>query len=157
MRIKILTLSFSSKLQDFDTKALDYFVADKEIHGIENHFFSHNQQPYLTLIIHYYAPSLPKTTGDSPKNSSENDPRKQLSEEQWPLYETLRQWRNERSKSDGVPNYQVFKNQVLVDLVKKRPDSINQLKEVSGIGQAKVEKYGSELLVFFNKEETFSS
>ena len=139
-----MTLSFSSKLQDFDTKVLDQFLADKELHQTNEHFFFHNGQPYLTLVI-YYSSTL-KTGSDPTASSPENDPQKQLSEEQWPLYETLRQWRNERGKRDGVPNYQVFKNQVLVDLVKQRPHSISQLKEISGIGQTKAEKYAQDLL-----------
>jgi hypothetical protein len=37
MRIKIMTLSFSGKLGDFDTIALNSFLADKEVSKVEQH------------------------------------------------------------------------------------------------------------------------
>ncbi|MGK5095044.1 hypothetical protein WDW89_23920 [Deltaproteobacteria bacterium TL4] len=36
MQIKIVTLSFSTKLQDFDSQALDSFIADKELSQVEH-------------------------------------------------------------------------------------------------------------------------
>ena len=139
-----MTLSFSSRLADFDTAALDLFLADKEVLNIEHHFFEVGQKPFLTLLIHYEA--TVKTGGAAMNSKSDVDPKSLLSDEEWPLYETLRQWRNERAKEDGIPSYTIFKNAVLVDLVKKRPSTLTQLQTISGIGQNKAAKYGDALL-----------
>lgn len=139
-----MTLSFSSRLGDFDTSALESYLADKEVIRIEHHFFEVGQKPFLTLLIHCET-ALKK--GDVAANSKpEVDPKSLLSDEEWPLYETLRQWRNEVAKEEGIPNYTIFKNAVLVDLVKKRPSSLAQLQTISGIGQNKAGKYGESLL-----------
>ncbi|MCP4751202.1 MAG: hypothetical protein GY866_09930 [Proteobacteria bacterium] len=155
MRIKIMTLSFSSRLGDFDTTALESFLADKEISKIDHHFFEHHQKPFLTVVLQY-EPAVKLRSVEPGKNAgakSEADPKNLLTEAEWPLFETLRQWRNERAKQDGIPHYSVFKNQVLVDLVKKRPSTLAQLQTVSGIGQNKAAKYGESLLAMVAPKE----
>ena len=62
------------------------------------------------------------------------------------LHEALRQWRKARSTADGVPAYVVFADRTLDDLVARRPTSFPELLACHGIGPAKVENYGDELL-----------
>ena len=62
------------------------------------------------------------------------------------LNEALRQWRKARSTADGVPAYVVFADRTLDDLVARRPTSFPELLACHGIGPAKVENYGDELL-----------
>ena len=62
------------------------------------------------------------------------------------LHEALRQWRRARSTADGVPAYVVFADRTLDDLVARRPTTFPELLACHGIGPAKVENYGDELL-----------
>lgn len=62
------------------------------------------------------------------------------------LHEALRQWRKARSTADGVPAYVVFADRTLDDLVARRPTTFPELLACHGIGPAKVENYGDELL-----------
>ena len=144
-----MTLSFSPRLRDFDTTPLDSFLADKDICHLKDHFFTHNGEPFLTLIIQYNV--VGKQTkfhysSDQEAKSTRVDPKELLSDEQWPLFETLRQWRRERGKQEGIPLYLVFKNQELIELIQKRPASMAQLQTIPGIGKAKAAKYGEEIL-----------
>ena len=63
-----------------------------------------------------------------------------------PLFNTLRQWRNEKSKKDGVPPYIILNNKQLAEISQRRPQSKYDLMKVEGIGKAKVEKYGDDIL-----------
>ncbi len=62
------------------------------------------------------------------------------------LREALQAWRLERSRADGVPAYVVFNNKTLDDLVARRPTDYAELRACMGIGPAKVENYGDDLL-----------
>jgi HRDC domain/UvrD-like helicase C-terminal domain len=62
------------------------------------------------------------------------------------LRDALQGWRLERSRSDDVPAYVVFNNKTLDDLVARRPSSYAELRACVGIGPAKVEAYGDDLL-----------
>jgi DNA helicase-2/ATP-dependent DNA helicase PcrA len=63
-----------------------------------------------------------------------------------PLYDRLRQWRKARAQADGVPAYVVFPDTTLTALVAARPLSRKELLAVSGVGPAKMDLYGGELL-----------
>ena len=62
------------------------------------------------------------------------------------LRAALQAWRLDRSRADGVPAYVVFNNKTLDDLVARRPADYAQLRACVGIGPAKVENYGDDLL-----------
>ncbi len=63
-----------------------------------------------------------------------------------PMFEALRAWRLERAKADGVPAYVVFHDRTLEEIARQRPGSEGELGAVSGIGPAKLERYGSDVL-----------
>ena len=63
-----------------------------------------------------------------------------------PLLERLRRWRLERSKADGVPAYVVFHDSTLAEIADRKPSSRLELLDVPGIGPAKLDRYGDEVL-----------
>ncbi|WP_256327770.1 DNA helicase RecQ [Nitrosospira sp. Nl5] len=62
------------------------------------------------------------------------------------LWEHLRAWRTETAKKHGVPAYVVFHDATLSELVRLRPQTESELREVPGIGARKLERYGNDLL-----------
>ena len=64
-----------------------------------------------------------------------------------PVFQALKAWRLERAKRDGVPAYVIFHDTTLQEIAEASPGSIVQLAHISGVGPAKLERYGSEVLV----------
>ncbi|HEX2293729.1 MAG TPA: HRDC domain-containing protein, partial [Actinomycetota bacterium] len=64
-----------------------------------------------------------------------------------PVYQALKAWRLERAKRDGVPAYVIFHDTTLQEIAEAAPRSIVQLSHISGVGPAKLERYGNEVLV----------
>ena len=65
---------------------------------------------------------------------------------QTPAVQALREWRRERAREDEVPAYVVFNDRTLAELVARTPQTLAELAAVPGIGPAKLERYGAELL-----------
>ncbi len=63
-----------------------------------------------------------------------------------PLFEALRHWRRERAVGDGVPPYVVFHDSTLAEIATRRPRTLADLRAISGIGPAKLERYGDDVL-----------
>ena len=63
-----------------------------------------------------------------------------------PLVAELRAWRSQRAREDGVPAYVVLHDATLRELAACRPRSTAELAAVKGVGPAKLDRYGSELL-----------
>jgi DNA helicase II / ATP-dependent DNA helicase PcrA len=62
------------------------------------------------------------------------------------LVERLRTWRRERAHADDVPAFVVFSDATLIDLATRRPTDRGGLLAVHGVGPAKADRYGSDLL-----------
>jgi DNA helicase-2/ATP-dependent DNA helicase PcrA len=66
--------------------------------------------------------------------------------EQTPTVQALREWRLARARADEVPAYVVFNDRTLAELAAREPRTLAELAAVPGIGPAKLERYGPELL-----------
>lgn len=62
------------------------------------------------------------------------------------LFERLRDWRRQRAADESVPAFVVFTDATLQLLAEHQPTSVPGLLRISGIGAAKVERYGDDLL-----------
>ena len=62
------------------------------------------------------------------------------------LWEKLRQWRGATAKAGGVPAYVVFHDATLAEIARARPQSEGELARISGVGAAKLARYGPALL-----------
>jgi DNA helicase-2/ATP-dependent DNA helicase PcrA len=66
--------------------------------------------------------------------------------EQTPTVQALREWRLARARADEVPAFVVFSDRTLAELAARSPRTLAELAAVPGIGPAKLERYGAELL-----------
>jgi DNA helicase-2/ATP-dependent DNA helicase PcrA len=68
-----------------------------------------------------------------------------------PTVKALKEWRRERAKTDGVPAFVVFHDTTLEEIARRRPRQLWELAKVSGVGPAKLERYGGEVLATLGK------
>ncbi len=150
IQVKIFTLPFNSQLGIFDDQEFNQFVKDKELVSVNDYLFQRDEMPYLTLVVKYKQSFL--TTEVTPnrkafdQSKGHEEWRKLLDDNSMPLFNTLRQWRSEKSRKDGVPPYIVLNNKQLAEICQRRPQSKYDLMKVDGVGKAKAEKYGDEIL-----------
>jgi ATP-dependent DNA helicase RecQ len=69
-----------------------------------------------------------------------------LDDDERDLFERLRVLRRELADEAGVPAYIVFGDKVLLEMVARRPTTARELLQVPGVGEAKLERYGSAFL-----------
>jgi ATP-dependent DNA helicase RecQ len=62
------------------------------------------------------------------------------------LFTALRNWRSTVAREHGVPAYVILHDATLEGIVAARPQSLDQLRSVSGIGDKKLERYGDALI-----------
>ena len=63
-----------------------------------------------------------------------------------PAVLALKAWRRQRAAGDGVPAYVVFQDRTLEAIAERRPASLADLAAIGGVGPAKLERYGRDVL-----------
>jgi len=73
-------------------------------------------------------------------------PAPEISAEEEPLWEALRKRRAELAAEARVPPYVIFHDSTLKEFARTRPQTLDAMLDVHGVGQAKLERYGSAFL-----------
>jgi ATP-dependent DNA helicase RecQ len=63
-----------------------------------------------------------------------------------PLFEKLREWRAGVAREQSVPAYIIFGDATLRGIALSKPQTLDQLGEISGVGEKKLDAYGAALL-----------
>jgi superfamily II DNA helicase RecQ len=152
MHVHIITLRFNAALEAFDETPLREFVKDKHLLSIRDHFFTRHEIPYLALVLTYEQQEKGTASAKNSKTADESW-RKMIQEPDLPLFNTLRSWRAELAKKDGIPPYIICTNRQLAEIVNLKPQSLAGFQRIDGFGNKKVEKYGKAMLSFFRTEK----
>ena len=102
------------------------------------------------------APSRPSATRARTPKPSTNKPKgtrqrashypDSIDANDHPLFDALRAWRSERSKSADVPAFVVCNDHTLAEITRLKPSTPVELLRVNGMGEIKVSKFGDEIL-----------
>lgn len=63
-----------------------------------------------------------------------------------PLWYLLKAKRTELAREQGVPPYVIFHDSTLLEILNRRPSNIDEMSQISGVGQAKLDRYGDAFL-----------
>ena len=80
------------------------------------------------------------------RSRSESRRDAQISSAHRALWEALRQLRRNLAETQGVPAYVIFHDATLMEMAEQRPQNRQQLAQISGVGDRKLEAYGEEFL-----------
>ena len=80
--------------------------------------------------------------GASPKKSNHEV----ASSAEEKLFIALKAQRTELAREQGVPPYVIFHDSTLLEMMKQTPTTLAQFERLSGVGQAKLEKYGQQFI-----------
>jgi ATP-dependent DNA helicase RecQ len=69
-----------------------------------------------------------------------------VSDEDAPLLSALKAKRRALAEAAGVPAYIVFNDRTLIEMAETRPETLDQMARISGVGAKKLERYGAEFL-----------
>jgi DNA helicase-2/ATP-dependent DNA helicase PcrA len=69
-----------------------------------------------------------------------------------PAFSALRAWRLERARADAVPAFVIFHDSTLQKIAAGYPKTLAELAKLPGVGPAKLERYGDEVLRVLARE-----
>jgi ATP-dependent DNA helicase RecQ len=95
-------------------------------------------QSFRTILRKQVQPKVSKK-----RQADENVP---LNSEAENRFQLLKQWRRQKSLELDIPAFIVFSDRTLRNVALANPQRLEALRSIHGIGEAKIEEYGSEVL-----------
>jgi len=62
------------------------------------------------------------------------------------LFQHLKEWRFRKAKEQGLAQFQILHQQVLIQIAVNLPDNRTDLKKIKGVGKKTLKKYGEDIL-----------
>jgi superfamily II DNA helicase RecQ len=133
---------------DWAERELNTFLAGHRVLAVDRHWVDQGENSFWAVWVDY----LDSTTESSPRGLATSDSKKKvdykvvLSPDDFAVFAQLRVLRKELAAEDGVALYNVFTNEQLAQIVQSHTRTLEDLKGISGIGQARIDKYGARVL-----------
>ncbi len=153
--LKIVTLPFDEKMEEFEQEKLERVLGNVQILKYQAELVKMEGKYYWTAFVE--CEKADKFDKNSEKDNFTQDVKEfkeanknymeYLTEDEMELYKILKEWRAGEAQLLGYPPYIIASNQLLSDIVKTNPKSIEELSQLKGMGKRKVRDYGEEILL----------
>ncbi len=123
---------------------LNRFIRSVRVITTHREFVSDGRNSFWGMAVEYLKDGLKEDTAESGKKKI--DYKEILSPEDFAVFSKLRDWRKTAAAREDIPIYAVMTNEQLAKIAEKRIVTKTGLKEVEGIGEARVKKYGEAVI-----------
>ncbi len=125
-------------------ETLNLFTASVRVATIERRLIEDGQNSFWAICVDYFA--SPQTRPARPSGREKVDYREILPDGEFAVYAKLRALRKQLAEREGVPAYALFTNEQMSAMVQGRVSTIESLKAIPGVGEARIEKYAGAFL-----------
>lgn len=124
-------------------------LSDKEMEELARCYLDMGQENELDYLEKYDIYRQDSPEEDIPALAKEEEEDQDIDMER--LIEDLKAFRWNTSQAERIKPYYIFNNNQMMDLIDKYPADLEQLKNVSGFGDVKIQKYGQEIIAILDK------
>jgi len=123
---------------------LNLFLRSHSILAVHREWVENGDASFWAFCVQFQDAAMPfaKSSRVGPKI----DYKEILTEAQFTLYVKLRDKRKQIAERDGLPVFAVFTNEQLAAMATGPARTAADLKSIPGIGEGRVEKFGTEIL-----------
>lgn len=137
-----------AKIKELDAKVQDVELSQKNMEEIANSLLEKNMEErsdyakkYEELLAKMESnvepvPEVVKMITEEPKVENNKEE----------IVKKLKAFRLEQSRKEKIKPYYIFNDAQMEDIIEKNPQTKEELLQISGFGNVKVEKYGEEII-----------
>ncbi len=141
---------FTVPIQDSGTAEteLNGFLRSHRVLSVDRRWVEQGASSFWSFCIDY----LEHASGGPGQSRAGSPPRGKvdykdvLSPEEFAVFARLREVRKEIAAVEAVPVYTIFTNEQLAQMVQAKAADRAALEKISGVGDARIEKYGARML-----------
>jgi len=129
---------------------INRFLAGHKVLEVEQQFFQNEKGACWSFCVRYLANAVLDTSGSF---KGKKDYRALLPEHVFHIFSSLREIRKQLANEDAVPAYAVFTDEELASIASLSLLSLDQMRQIKGIGDKKIEKYGKSLVTIYEQKK----
>ncbi len=150
MKTKHFYIRLDNEHLQQDEVLLNSFLQSVTVTQTAAHFSPSGNSGFWSILVFY--DELPDTEEQQTRKRDKKPPYDPsiLSEEEKSRYEALRVWRAATAQKVNVANFIIASNAVLGAIAQSNPTTKEELYNVKGLGEMKIEKYGEDILEVLN-------
>lgn len=135
------------QINEWAERELNTFVANHRVLSVDRRWVDEGRNSYWAILVDYLdSPEPGREKAEGRKAKPRIDYREILSPEDFEVFARLRTLRKEIADEEGVQLYAIFTNEQLAQAVQRRVATKEQLQNIPGIGEMRVQKYGDRIL-----------
>ena len=138
MKVKVFKIRITDEFLTADQALINDFLAQHEI--------VHTNSKLIEDEINYCSVLTSYKKGKEISGKAVPITEEELSQEEIIIYNKLKDWRSEKARESQLPSYIIFHNAHLMSIAKYKPNNLDDLEQINGLGKSKVEKYGIEII-----------
>jgi len=120
------------------------FLRSHRVLAVKKEFVPDGENSFWSFCVEHLDHTAGGAGGDG--KAPKVDYKETLSEAEFVVFSRLREWRKSVAEREAIPVYAVLTNEQLAQMVRKKANDLAALREIEGVGEAKVEKHGEALL-----------
>lgn len=142
MKIKVFSIGLKAEMLEKDQRVLNEFLTTVTFKKSSTQFVEKGN--YWSVLVHYDDNEITKPASLERKSFED------LSIKDQQVYLYLKEWRTNKAEKLQQKNYMICHNSELIDLAMYKPSNLDELQQIKGFGQQKVEKFGDDILAILN-------
>ena len=145
MQIKVFHIRLSKEHFQTDQDTINSFLSSVTVKKTATELVTGQPNNFWTILVFYEDLKAEKPT-DKVTVTEDNE----LTEDEKQIFETLKQWRQDKGNELHIPNFMVCHNKELMTIAKVKPRTLDELSRIKGFGGQKIAKFGDEIIGVLN-------
>lgn len=131
-----------------EAERLNQLLNSVRVLSVDREFVADSINSFWSICVQYQSPNQrQQALGRKPSI----DYRDVLSPEDFTIFARLRELRKRIAAEEAIPPYAVFTNEQLSQMVLRKVSVVPAMREIDGIGEARVSKYGEQFIAELDK------
>jgi len=144
MKIKVFNIRLDDENLEEDQEKINSFLENVIFKKSSTNIISEKAN-YWSILIHYEENYI-----DSQENKKNIFDEETLTDKEKEIVAYFKQWRWDKSKEENIPAYMILTNKTIISIAKTKPETIDDLDKVTGIGENKKRQYGDSIIALMN-------
>lgn len=125
---------------------MNRFLRSVRVVSVSRELINDKYHSFWSFVVEYLMQNKTEPSQAPRAGNQRVDYKDTLTPEAFALFAKLRDWRKEAAAREAVPVYTIFTNAQLAEMAEKKVNSLADLKKIDGVGDARMDKYGHEVI-----------